>query len=142
MGEFYTSLSTDEMSVQIASLVNQYNRWYVKHTPFAIKNSAASYVVEIEGSRVVGCAGFLKEFKNLSKIMHVCVIPERRCCGIAKRLVNLAVNMCNTQHVYMTIRDDNTPSLRMAMSLGFNAIGRKWSRDHYVITMGRELSHV
>ncbi|RLF88110.1 hypothetical protein DRN34_00035 [Thermococci archaeon] len=142
MGEFYTALSVDEMSRQVSSLINQYNRWYVKHTPLAIKHSLTDYFVEIEGSRVVGCAGLLKEFETLSKIMHVCVIPERRCCGIAKQLVNLAVSMCETQHVYMTVRDDNTPSLRMAMSLGFQTLGRKWSRDHYIITMGRELSHV
>lgn len=142
MGEFYTSLSVDEMAYQISLLINKYNRWYIKHTPFAIKLSAVNYFVELEGSKVVGCAGLLKEFETLSKIMHVCVIPERRGCGIAKRLVKLAVNMCETQHVYMTVRDDNVPSLRMATSLGFHTMGSKWSRDHYTITMGRELSHV
>ncbi len=145
MADFYISLSNSEIASQIAVLLNTYNQLYVKHDMTTIKGSTSNYFIEVgrtaqELSQVVGCVGLKKEFPTLSKIHHISVHPDFRRLGVAKKLINIAVQNCETSHVYMTIRGDNSPSLRMASSLGFNLIDRKWSRDynHIVIIAGRK----
>ena len=142
MAEFYVSLSNNEIASQIATLLNLNNKLQIRHNAFSIKRGTANYFVEIarttQGlSQVVGCVGLLKEFPALSKIYHVCTHHDYRKMGIAKKLINLAIQNCESSHVYMTIREDNLPSIKMATSLNFNIVDKKWSRDHVVLTAGR-----
>jgi len=137
MAEFYVSVSKEEMATQIAKLINKYNQWYTKYTPEVIYVTPANYFVTLDVNRVIGCSASIKEYPTLSKIMHVCVVPEFRNKGIAKSLVELAIQNCDTDYVYMTIRKDNIPSLRMANSLGFKFIKQDWFKDHWTLTLGR-----
>jgi len=138
MPEFYASASREEMSLQIAKMINKHNRLYRRHTMESILAGSIDYFVELMGTKVIGCAGLLEDYPGeMSKIVHVCTDPLYRGKGIASRLVELAASNCETPYIYMTIRDDNTPSLGMAQKLGFVFVRRHWSRDHYVITVGR-----
>lgn len=137
MAEFYVSLTSKEMSVQIANMVNMYNRWYTRFSPGGIALTPARYFVEVYGNKVVGCSSTLREYKNLSKIQHICVLPEYRRLGIAKRLAKLAIENSDTEYVYMTIREDNTASLAMAQSLGFRYGQKHWFRDHWTYSLAR-----
>jgi ribosomal protein S18 acetylase RimI-like enzyme len=137
MAEFYVSLSTMDMAAQIASLINKYNLWNTKYTTNMIHNSPASYFVEIVNSQVVGCASLLEICPTLSKIQHICVIPECQRKGVATKLTKLAIELCNTDYLYMTIREDNNPSLNLAEMLKFKYIKNHWFRDHYTVTVGR-----
>ena len=137
MAEFYVSVSTQDMATQIADLINRYNQWYTTYTPMAISIMPANYFVTLDIDRVIGCSANIKEYPTLSKIMHVCVVPEFRNKGIAKSLVELSIQNCDTDYVYMTIRKDNIPSLRMANSLGFKFIKQDWFKDHWTLTLGR-----
>lgn len=141
MVEFYVSVSRNEMAQQIATLVNNYNKLYKRHTAFSILRDRASYFVEIIGNEVIGCVGLSKRHPDLSEIKHVCVSPLHRWKGIAKKLINLAIANCDTDYVYMTINERNLPSLVMAKSLDFILIGKNWHSDHYVITVGRRKYH-
>ena len=141
MAEFYVSVSKDSMAKQIAVLVNKFNKWYKTHTAYSISRDDTDYFVEVVNDRVVGCVGLQKRFYNSSEIKHMCVEPEFRRKGIAKRLVNLAIANCNTEYVYMKIRDDNLPSLMLAKTLGFVPIKKHWSVDHFVVTVGRRKSY-
>lgn len=138
MSNFYVSLSKADMAAQIAGLLNQHNKLFVSHNTHTILNKSADYFVEVDGGRVVGCAGLSKTEPNLSLIQHICVNPFHRNKGVAKKLVNLAIVNCDTDFLYMTIRDDNMPSLHLAMVLGFVFVKQYVSRDHSVITMGRK----
>ena len=137
MAEFYVSLSTMDMAAQITLLINKYNLWNTKYTTSMIYNLPASYFVEIVNSQVVGCASLLEICPTLSKIQHVCVIPEFQRKGIATKLTKLAIELCNTEYLCMTIREDNAPSLGLAEMLGFRYIKNHWFRDHYTVTVGR-----
>jgi len=137
MAEFYVSVSTQDMATQIANLINKYNQWYTTYTPASISIMPANYFVVLNIDKVIGCSANIKEYPTLSKIMHVCVVPEFRNKGIAKSLVELAIQNCDTDYVYMTIRKDNIPSLRMANSLGFKFIKQDWFKDHWTLTLGR-----
>ena len=142
MAEFYVSLSTTEIATQVALLINKYNLWNTKYTTNTIYSSPAYYFVELINSQVIGCVSILKICSTLSKIQHICVIPEFRCKGIATKLTDLAIGTCNTDYLYMTIREDNIPSLNLAKTLGFTYIKKHWFKDHYTITVGRRRKYV
>lgn len=141
MAEFYVSVSQGEMARQIASLINLHNKLYRRHTERSVWRDKANYFVEVIGSQVIGCVGLTQRDTNLCEVKHVCVHPGFRQKGIGSKLVELAVANCKTDYVYMTIRDDNIPSLKMAQSLGFVPVRQHWSVDHHVITVGRRKNH-
>lgn len=137
MAEFYVSLSDHEMASQIADMLNRYNRWATRFTAMSLMVTAARYFVELEGSRVVGCASHLHDYPLMSKIQHICVLPQYRGRGIATRLTKMAIVHCDTELVYMTIREDNAASLALARTLGFIFVTKHWFRDHWTLTFGR-----
>ena len=141
MANFFVSLTNEEIAKQIANLINKYSCLYVKHNGFTIAGRTTNYFVEIFGNEVVGCASITKENDNWSIIKYICVKPEFRRKGIANKLVSLSIQNCKTKYVYMTIREDNAASLHMASKLGFATIKQEWSRNHYLIIVGRKVKH-
>jgi ribosomal protein S18 acetylase RimI-like enzyme len=137
MAEFYVSVSEQDMAVQIANMLNQYNKWTTKFSAQSLLMTPARYFVELENTIVVGCASHLREYETLTKIQHICVLPTYQRRGIAKRLTNLAIDHAETEFVCMTIREDNVASLKLAQSLGFKYITKHWFRDHWTLTYGR-----
>lgn len=137
MAEFYVSLSDQAMASQIADMLNRYNRWATRFNAMSLMMTAARYFVELEGSRVVGCASHLQDHTQMSKIQHICVLPQCRGRGIATKLSKMAIMHCDTELVYMTIREDNAASLALARTLGFVFVTKHWFRDHWTLTFGR-----
>jgi len=141
MAEFYVSLTTQEMAMQVANMLNQHNRWATKFNAWSINQTPARYFVEVDNGRVVGCASSLQDYPTLTKIQHICVLPEYRGRGIATKLSEMAILNCDTELVYMTIREDNTASLALSRSLGFVYVTKHWFRDHWTLTFGRRRDH-
>ena len=137
MAEFYVSLSHSEMSQQIADLINTHNQLYKQHSAYSILNGMANYFVEVVNDKVVGCTALLKEEEKLSRNFHTCVHPKYRRKGIAKKLKLLAIQNCETSYIFSTVREDNIPSINMNLSLGYVFVNKIWSKDHYVLTLGR-----
>ena len=137
MAEFYVSLSNNEMAAQIAGLINTHNQLYKKHTIYSVLNSAAKYFVEVINDKVIGCTALIKEEEDLNRNFHTCVSPEFRRRGIARKLKLLAIQNCDTSYIFSTVREDNIPSINMNLSLGYIFVNKTWSRDHYVLTLGR-----
>ena len=129
-------------SDQIASMINKYNGWRHKfHWHDILHNNARYFAVKNE-SNIVACAGLSNDSPALSKIQHVCVLPQFRGLGIAKGiLMHIVTNICSSD-VYMTIREDNISSLYMAGKVGFAFERKIWSIDHwiYVVYMERSSS--
>jgi ribosomal protein S18 acetylase RimI-like enzyme len=136
MSQFYVSLSEDEMARDIAALLNAHNKLTVTHSADTIKRGYVTYFTEVSLRRVVGCVGLAHEATG-SRIKHLCVHPAFRGHGIAKRLVQMAID--NSQHtmIFMTIRDDNAECLALAKSMGFVEWKKTWRVDHYVVLVGR-----
>ena len=142
MSEFYISVSNQFMASEIAMLLNSHNKLYKKHDMYTILNGNVKYFVELLSSpaidkRIVGCVGLQHEYTNLSKIKHVCVDQKYRRFGVARKLILMAMENSPTDSVYMTIREDNLPSLYLAKSLGFHFVRKEYNQDHYVITVAR-----
>lgn len=137
MANFYISLSNAEIATQIAGLLNQHNKLRKTHNTTTIMYSNANYLVEADRNKIVGCVAVEKK-DNITLIKHVSVHPNYRRMGISSKLINLAINSCNTVYIYMTIRDDNLVSLLMAVKLGFILLKSERAGDHNIITVGRE----
>ncbi len=135
MAEFFVTLSSHEMATQTAALLNMQNKLYKRHTASTILNSAANYFVEIEGNRVVGCTGLLKEYPTLSKSYHTSVHPSYQGKGLATRLMATAIVNCETEYMYGTIREDNIASLNLVKKFGWKFVKKHWNKDHFIITM-------
>jgi ribosomal protein S18 acetylase RimI-like enzyme len=140
MADFYLCTGKNYIAEQIAELINKYNKWYIIHTTESVLNSMSKYFVHMEGERVVGCAACLYEYPTLSKVLHVCVVPECRKQKIASKLVSMAIKNCVTDNVYMIIREDNVASRRLAVSLGFIEVRARWFKDHNVIYYARRVN--
>lgn len=138
MTEFFVSLSKEKMAHDIASMLNSFNKLYKVHTVQTILSDNTDYFVEVDGGKVVACVGLKKREPQLSELRHLCVVPSKRRLGLAGNLILLAMSNCSTDYVYMTIREDNIPSLKLAKSLGFVFVDKKWRLDHNVITVGRK----
>lgn len=137
MAEFYVSVSQIQMADQIATLINLHNKLYKRHTKHSIMREKTEYFVELEGGKVIGCAGLARRDDNLCEVKHVCVHPNARRRGIASKLVKLAIAHSPADYVYMNINEHNEASLKMAQSLGFVYVRKFFNIDHYVITVGR-----
>jgi ribosomal protein S18 acetylase RimI-like enzyme len=137
MAEFYMSLPAESIAQQVANLLNDHNKLVKKHSVYSILNSPAKYFLEIAGDEVVGCSAIVKEGQQLTRQFHLCVHPKFRRQGIARKLKQMSLSSAETPFVYVTIRDDNQPSLNLNYSFGFVFVNKIWARDHYVITLGR-----
>jgi len=137
MAKFVVPLTNYDLAGQVAAMVNTYNQWYTVFTPHRILTSPSLYLVELCFNQVAGCAALTKEYPQLSKIQHLCVLPQYRKKGIAKRLVEQAIANCSTEFVCMTIREDNVASLALAKSMEFHFINKNWFRDHWTYLVAR-----
>lgn len=137
MANFYITLSQDAIAKQVATLLNLHNKLIRQHDLYSIKNSNLDYFVETVSSQVIGCVALVKPYNTLSLIKHLSVEPSFRQTGVAMRLIQTALSNCHTEYVHMTVREDNVPCLRLAYKIGFVFVNKVWSKDHYVVTLGR-----
>lgn len=137
MANFYMTLPAEEVSRQVAILLNEHNQLKTNHTGYSILNGKGAYFVDVIGGQVIGCSAILKENDQVTKQFHLCVHPDYRRRGIARKLKMSSLAQVSTPYIYVTIREDNIASINLSMSLGFVPIKKDWSGDHNVLTLGR-----
>lgn len=139
MANFYVSLPAEEIARQVADLLNKHNKLRMRHSVWSLMNSAAAYFTEIYGDRVVGCSAILRETEDVTRQFHLCVHPDFRRMGIARKLKRTSLSHVETPFVYVTIREDNIASITLNVSEGFKIIKKDWSQDHYVLLLAKDL---
>jgi ribosomal protein S18 acetylase RimI-like enzyme len=145
MSKFTFIIDHINVAHQVACLLNMYNNLTITHTGPTILASCTNYIVEQEVVNnkldVVGCVGILSTNENTTLIKHLCVKKNKRCVGVASRLLNTAINSCTTDYVHMDIRSDNYPSLYLAEKLGFLIITQQPKQGYNVVTVGRNVNY-
>lgn len=143
MAEFYLSVPEADIASQIAKLLNRNNLLYKIHTAKSVQNSAAIYFFEAIQSRIIGCTAIVKESSEITRSLHTCVDPKFRNLKIASKLLATAINNCSTAYMYAMIRENNLPSIKLYVSLGFRYMNKELSksRDHYLIKMWRNVNN-
>jgi GNAT superfamily N-acetyltransferase len=141
MADFYMTLPVEELARQVAELLNNHNQLRVRHTGHTIMASRGAYFVDVVGGQVIGCQAILQENRQLTRLFHLCVHPDWRRRGLARKLKTAALSNVSTPYAYVTIREDNVASINLNASLGFVFVKKDWSRDHYVLTLGRMMTN-
>ena len=139
MANFYTSLPVEQMAWQVAKLINTHNKLRTQHTSWSIMNSPATYFTELYGDKVVGCSAIIRETETVSRQFHLCVEPNYRRRGIARKLKRLSLSHVQTPFVYVTIRQDNAASVALNMSEGFKYVKQDWAGHYYVLVFAKDL---
>jgi ribosomal protein S18 acetylase RimI-like enzyme len=139
VANFYTTLPAEEIAQQVADLLNKYNKLRVHHSGYSIMNSSADYFAEIYGDRVVGCSAIIRETEEVTKQFHLCVAPEFRRLGVARKLKRRSMSYVKTPYVYVTIREDNPASIALNDSEGFLLIKETRFRNHNVLLLAKDL---
>jgi len=141
MANFYMTLPAEEISRQVAILLNNNNQLRKHHSRYTIMAERGMYFVDIVAGQVIGCQGILQENAQITKLFHLCVHPDWRRRGIARRLKIAALNHITTPYAYVTIREDNIASIRLNMSLGFTLVKKDWVGNHNLLTFGRPMNY-
>jgi len=139
MANFYTTLPADEIARQVAELLNNHNLLRKHHNINTIMKARAAYFVDIVGGQVIGCSAIHQETEEVTKQFHLCVHPNFRRQGLGRKLKLASLAHVTTPYVYVTIREDNVPSITLNTSLGFVLVKKDWTGDHNVLTLGRML---
>jgi RimJ/RimL family protein N-acetyltransferase len=137
MANFYMTLPAEEISRQVAELLNHNNQLRTEHNAYTIMNARGAYFVDVVAGIVAGCQAILRINDELTKLFHLCVHPDFRRRGIARKLKLAALNHVSTPYVYATVREDNIASINLSLSLGFNVAKKERVGDHNVLTLGR-----
>lgn len=139
MANFYMTLPAEEISRQVAALLNTHNQLRTNHNKYTIMNARGAYFVDIVAGIVAGCQAILRINDEITKLFHLCVHPDFRRRGIARKLKLAALSHVSTPYVYSTIREDNIASINLSLSLGFSVAKKELMGDHYVLTLGRTM---
>jgi len=142
MANFYMTLSAEEISQQVAVLLNTHNQLRTRHNAHTVMGMRGAYFVDVVGGQVIGCSAILRENDQVTRQFHLCVHPDFRRRGIARNLKLAALRNVSTPYVYVTIREDNAASISLNTSVGFTLVKKDWARDHYVLTLGRMMTDV
>lgn len=140
MANFYMTLSGEEIAHQVAELLNAHNQLRKRHSGYTILASRGAYFVDIVGGQVIGCQAILRENDQLTRLFHLCVHPDWRRRGLARKLKLAALSNVRTPYAYVTIREDNVASINLNQSLGFVFVKKDCVGDHHVLTLGRMMT--
>jgi N-acetylglutamate synthase-like GNAT family acetyltransferase len=132
---FYFTLDHPSIAYQIAGLINTHNRLESQRSAHDILHGPVNYVVETHGKWVIGTVGLHRQSHTFTEVKHLVVHPDWRGKGLAKFLLQRALTIVDTKMMYATVRDENTPSLRLFEGLGFNNSGGYPAEDHNVILL-------
>lgn len=131
--KFSFTVTPFEIASQVAFLLNVNNSLEHLYDAQRIINSPVQYFIELHGHKVTGCVGLLRETK-MDKVVHLSVDQKFRGIGIGAKLLSTAVNASLKDTIYMTIRDSNIPSQRVASKLGFKFIAYIPKYDYNLFT--------
>jgi len=132
--KFNLMLSDWCIADQVATLLNRNNKLTKIHTSYSIMADTCQYFIEVNGQTVIGCIGLLNE-PTMDKIVHLSVSLQARNIGVGFKLIATAINASNKNVLYMTIREDNHSSLRLASKLGFKVVAYKPKYNYNVLTL-------
>lgn len=130
MGVLIPSTSQRELAAQVAALLNAHNRLHYHVTIKRVLYGKVDYLLELVGDLVVGCIGLRYEKRSDSvEICHLCVLEVARRQGVAKRLIQRAIEMSPKDRMWCHIREENLASIKAFASHGFQLQREKFKHD-------------
>lgn len=90
-----------------------------------LNNSSISLVLEKNSLSAYLLA---RESADFIEILRIAVLPEKRKCGMATRLLNELVNISENKSLILEVNENNEPAVSLYSSFGFSVSGK---RKHY-----------
>lgn len=135
--KFLHTLSTTDLSEQVASLINTYNGLSFRRTALDIREGKIDYVVETHGKWVIGCCGYEKLGYQLTEIKHLAVNKDWRRRGVGAFLIKSVLGLCETPAAFATVREDNKSSMSLFQAQGFSPSLTYTAEGHNVVLLTR-----
>jgi ribosomal protein S18 acetylase RimI-like enzyme len=85
---------------------------------------AHGYLVYEEKGKVIACQGWRNIGWLYAELCHLYVMPSHRKKGIAKKLVQEAVNRLSAKVILSTVLENNKISRAVLQKCGFQAVGK------------------
>lgn len=144
MGVMIPSTPQRELATQVAALLNAYNLLYYKMTVKKVIHGKVDYLLDLLEDTVIGCIGLRYISKSDTvEICHLCVHPVGRGRGLAKKLIQRAIELSPRDRMWCHIREENVASVRAFMSQGFKIQREKFKHDgSWMLTLRLERNHV
>ena len=81
----------------------------------------------INGLIIGFVVGDVKRYQDTGWIASICVLPEHRGQGVARRLLDICEREMNMPRVKLSVRESNQDAIGMYQHLGYAEVGR-WKR--------------
>jgi ribosomal protein S18 acetylase RimI-like enzyme len=137
MNKLILSVGQQEVATEIANLLNSGGHQGQYMTRHSVLNNKVCYMVELDGSKVIGVIGIEQMNPRVSELKHLCVHKDYRMRGIGKKLLEKAALAAPTEFVYGMVRQDNTTNIRNNLRVGMRPIGKKKGRRGFLICFAR-----
>ena len=143
MGVLVPSTHQRELAAQVAALLNKHNRLFYRVSIHTILHRKVNYLLELFGDTVLGCIGIRYEKRSDTvEICHLCVHEVARGQGLAKKLIQRAVELSPRDRIWCHIREENIPSIKAFVSQGFKIQREKFKHDgSWMLTLRLERNH-
>ena len=144
MGVMIPSTPQRELATQVAALLNAYNRLYYRMTVRRVIHGKVDYLLDLLEDTVIGCIGLRYEKRSDTvEICHLCVHPVGRGRGLAKKLIQRAIELSPRDRMWCHIREENVASVKAFTSQGFKIQREKFKHDgSWMLTLRLERNHV
>lgn len=137
MGKFLITIDEDNLSAQIASLINMGGQLKFFVSKDSVRLSPISYLVELHKDKVIGTIGLDKKNPKVTELKHLCVHPDYRRQGVGRRLLEKGASSVPTELVYGMVRSDNLVNIRNNLRIGMIPIGKKSKMSYSLIIFAR-----
>jgi len=107
--------------------------WSENSIRYELRNPLSTWLVAIEGERVVGYVGS-QTVLGETDMMNLAVDPDFRKQGIGERLVAKLIDLLRVKQAYcltLEVRTSNTPAISLYEKLGFSQVGRRPNYYHH-----------
>jgi GNAT superfamily N-acetyltransferase len=137
MNKFILSVGPQEVATGVSKLINQGGQFGYQLTPTGITKNPISYMIELDGGKIIGVIGLERVHPKVTELKHLSVDPGYRRKGIGKRLLEKAIKYSPTEFIYGMVRADNATNIRNNLRVGMTPIGKKRGRHGYLICFAR-----
>lgn len=127
---FKRIISDSQIAEQTASLINKYNQQGTFYTEKYILAHSNEYIIESFGDFVVGAIRIDNQGETKTELRNLVVRQDFWGHGIAKKLINRAIEEVITPMVYARVWEWNTRSQKAFMACGFED-SRNYNGTYY-----------
>jgi len=133
MSKILLTSTNNEISAQIASLLNLGGQLFFNQTRWSVIGNSTTYIVEMYYDQVVGVIGLDICTPQVTEMKHLCVHPDHRCKGLGLKLLKKGIKCSTTPFVYGAVRSDNDVNIRNNFRIGLKPVAKHRGRGCSII---------